>query len=137
MWKKKGREKADSYINNDAWWAGTLATIPVPIMNYSTLAADEACMIHKIAGAYGYCIDGDTIAMLADAANSPIFGKLAPSLNPDAEIDIATAIRAYAIGKAAQAYFASDEKLNKVELRQEFLRAEREGKKREWSSWEE
>ena len=136
-WKKQVCEKADSDINNGAWWAGMMATIPVPIMNSASLAANEAGMIHKIAGAYGYCIDEATIALFADVANRSIIKKVVLSFNPDVKIDSATSKRMYGIGKAAQAYFESDGKLNRDELRQEFLRAERDAKKREWYSREE
>ena len=42
----------------------------------------------------------------------------------------------YGLGKAAKAYFSSGKKLSKNALREEFLKAKKEGKSRKWKAIE-
>lgn len=130
-WREKVADEADSYINWAAGRAAAIAIVPIPFVDIVPLIANETYMIYRLAEVYGIPVDETVITMLLGCAGGSIAGKLAASLLPFLKIPIAAGIT-YGVGKAAQAYFESDMKLNKSELRETFLEEEREAKKREW-----
>ena len=130
-WRERVAEEADSYINWAAGRAAAIAVVPLPLVDVVPLIANETYMIYRLAEVYGIPVDDTVITMILGCAGGSIAGKVAASLLPILKIPIAAGIT-YAVGKAAQAYFESDMKLNKSELREKFLEEEREAKKREW-----
>ena len=130
-WRDSVAEEADSYINWAAGRAAAIAIIPLPLVDIVPLVANETYMIYRLAELYGIPVDDAVITMILGCAGGSIAGKLAASLLPILKIPIAAGIT-YAVGKVAQEYFESDMTLNKTELREKFLKEEREAKKREW-----
>lgn len=130
-WRERVADEADSYINWAAGRAAAIAIVPLPLVDVIPLIANETYMIYRLAEVYGIPVDDTIITMILGCAGGSIAGKLAASLLPILKIPIAAGIT-YGVGKAAKAYFESDMKLNKAELRETFLEAEREAKKREW-----
>ena len=130
-WRENVADEADSYINWAAGRAAAIAIIPIPLADIAPLIANETYMIYRLAELYGIPVDDTVITVLLGCAGGSIVGKIAASLLPILKIPIAAGIT-YAVGKAAQAYFESDMKLNETELRETFLEQEREAKKREW-----
>lgn len=130
-WREKVADEADSYINWAAGRAAAIAIVPLPFVDIIPLIANETYMIYRLAEVYGIPVDETVITMLLGCAGGSIAGKLAASLLPILKIPIAAGIT-YGVGKAAQAYFESDMKLDETELRETFLEEEREAKKREW-----
>ena len=130
-WRESVSEEADSYINWAAGRAAAIAAVPLPLVDIVPLVANETYMIYRLAEVYGIPVDDTVITMILGCAGGSIAGKIAASLLPILKIPIAAGIT-YAVGKVAQAYFESDMKLNKTELREKFLEEEREAKKREW-----
>jgi len=135
-WRESVADEADSYINWAAGRAAAIAIVPIPFVDIVPLIANETYMIYRLAELYGIPVDDTVITMLLGCAGGSLAGKLAASLLPILKIPIAAGIT-YAVGKAAQAYFESDMKLDETELRETFLREEREAKKREWKPVEE
>ena len=131
VWRDSVADEADSYINWAAGRAAAIAIVPIPLVDVVPLIANETYMIYRLAEVYGIPVDDTVITMILGCAGGSIAGKLAASLLPFLKIPIAAGIT-YGIGKAAKAYFESDMKLDKAELREEFLKEEREAKKREW-----
>lgn len=111
--------------------AAAIAFVPIPLVDVVPLIANETYMIYRLAEVYGIPVDDTVITMILGCAGGSIAGKLAASLLPFLKIPIAAGIT-YGIGKAAKAYFESDMMLDKAELRETFLKEEREAKKREW-----
>ncbi len=130
-WRGRVSEEADSYINWAAGRAAAIAIIPIPLADIAPLIANETYMIYRLAELYGIPVDDTVITVILGCAGGSIVGKIAASLLPILKIPIAAGIT-YAVGKVAQAYFESDMKLDKSELREKFLEEEREAKKREW-----
>ena len=130
-WRESVADEADSYINWAAGRAAASAIVPLPLVDVIPLIANETYMIYRLAEVYGIPVDDTIITMILGCAGGSIAGKLAASLLPILKIPIAAGIT-YGVGKAAKAYFESDMKLNETELRETFLEAEREAKKREW-----
>jgi predicted GTPase/uncharacterized protein (DUF697 family) len=130
-WRESVADEADSFINWAAGRAAAIAVIPLPFVDIVPLVANETYMIYRLAEVYGIPVDDTVITMILGCAGGSIAGKLAASLLPILKIPIAAGIT-YGVGKAAQAYFESDMKLNETELRETFLEEEREAKKREW-----
>jgi predicted GTPase/uncharacterized protein (DUF697 family) len=130
-WRESVADEADSYINWAAGRAAAIAIVPLPLVDVIPLIANETYMIYRLAEVYGIPVDDTIITMILGCAGGSIAGKLAASLLPILKIPIAAGIT-YGVGKAAKAYFESDMKLNETELRETFLEAEREAKKREW-----
>jgi len=130
-WRKSVADEADSYINWAAGRAAAIAVVPIPFVDVIPLVANETYMIYRLAEVYGIPVDETVITMLLGCAGGSLAGKLAASLLPFLKIPIAAGIT-YGVGKAAQAYFESDMKLDETELRETFLEEEREAKKREW-----
>lgn len=130
-WRESVADEADSFINWAAGRAAAIAVIPLPFVDIVPLVANETYMIYRLAEVYGIPVDDTVITMILGCAGGSITGKLAASLLPILKIPIAAGIT-YGVGKAAQAYFESDMKLDKAELRETFLEEEREAKKREW-----
>ena len=130
-WRESVADEADSYINWAAGRAAAIAIIPIPFVDIVPLIANETYMIYRLAELYGIPVDETVITMLLGCAGGSLAGKLAASLLPFLKIPIAAGIT-YGVGKAAQAYFESDMKLDETELRETFLEEEREAKKREW-----
>lgn len=130
-WREKVADEADSYINWAAGRAAAIAIVPLPFVDVIPLVANETYMIYRLAEVYGIPVDDSIITMILGCAGGSLAGKLAASLLPLLKIPIAAGIT-YGVGKAAQAYFESDMKLDETELRETFLREEREAKKREW-----
>ncbi len=130
-WRESVADEADSYINWAAGRAAAIAIIPIPFVDIVPLIANETYMIYRLAELYGIPVDETVITMLLGCAGGSLAGKLAASLLPFLKIPIAAGIT-YGVGKAAQAFFESDMKLDETELRETFLEEEREAKKREW-----
>ncbi len=130
-WRESVADEADSYINWAAGRAAAIAIVPLPLVDVIPLIANETYMIYRLAEVYGIPVDDTIITMILGCAGGSIAGKLVASLLPILKIPIAAGIT-YGVGKAAKAYFESDMKLNETELRETFLEAEREAKKREW-----
>ena len=130
-WRKLVSDEADSCINWAAGRAAAIAIVPLPIVDMIPLIVNETYMICLLAEIYGIPVDDTVITTILGCAGGSIAGKLAACLLPILKIPIAAAVT-YAVGKVAQAYFESDMKLNKTELREKFLKEEREAKKREW-----
>ena len=130
-WRESVADEADSYINWAAGRAAAIAIVPLPLVDVIPLIANETYMIYRLAEVYGIPVDDTIITMILGCAGGSIAGKLAASLLPILKIPIAAGIT-YGVGKAAKAFFESDMKLNETELRETFLEAEREAKKREW-----
>ena len=130
-WRERAAEEAADYINWAAGRAAAIALVPLPFVDLVPLVANETYMIYRLAEVYGIPVDDAVITMILGCAGGSIAGKLAASLLPVLKIPIAAGIT-YAVGKAAQAYFESDMKLDKSELREKFMEEEREAKKREW-----
>ena len=122
---------ADDYVIWGAGRAAAITMLPLPIADIGVLMANEAYMIYRIAETYGCDIDSSIVSMLIASVGGTFTRRLLFSLVPILKIPIAAGIT-YAVGKVAQAYFESDMKLNKTELREKFLEEEREAKKREW-----
>jgi predicted GTPase/uncharacterized protein (DUF697 family) len=134
-WCEKVSEDADSYINWAAGRAAAIAIVPIPLVDVIPLIANETYMIYRLAEVYGIPVDDTVITMILGCAGGSIAGKLAASLLPILKIPIAAGIT-YGVGKAAKAFFESDMTLDKSELREEFLKQEREAKKRDWKPLE-
>lgn len=130
-WRESVADEADSYINWAAGRAAAIAVVPIPFVDVIPLVANETYMIYRLAELYGIPVDDTVITMILGCAGGSLAGKLASSLLPFLKIPIAAGIT-YGVGKAAQAYFESDMKLDETELRETFLEEEREAKKREW-----
>ena len=130
-WRERVADEADSFINWAAGRAAAIALVPIPLVDIVPLIANETYMIYRLAELYGIPVDETVITMLLGCAGGSLAGKLAASMLPILKIPIAAGIT-YGVGKAAQAYFESDMKLNETELRETFLEEEREAKKREW-----
>ena len=130
-WRERVAEEADSYINWAAGRAAAIALVPLPLVDIVPLVANETYMIYRLAELYGIPVDDTVITMILGCAGGSIAGKFAAGLLPFLKIPIAAGIT-YAVGKVAQEYFESDMKLDKTELREKFLKEEREAKKREW-----
>ena len=130
-WRERVADEADSYINWAAGRAAAIAIVPIPLVDIVPLIANETYMIYRLAELYGIPVDDTVTTMILGCAGGSIAGKLAASMLPILKIPIAAGIT-YGVGKAAQAYFESDMKLNETELRETFLEEEREAKKREW-----
>lgn len=130
-WRESVADEADSYINWAAGRAAAIAVVPIPFVDVIPLVANETYMIYRLAELYGIPVDDTVITMILGCAGGSLAGKLAASLLPFLKIPIAAGIT-YGVGKAAQAYFESDMKLDEAELRETFLEEEREAKKREW-----
>ena len=130
-WRERVEDEADSYINWAAGRAAAIAIVPIPLVDIAPLIANETYMIYRLAELYGIPVDDTVITVLLGCAGGSIVGKIAASLLPILKIPIAAGVT-YAVGKAAQAYFESDMKLNKTELRETFMKAERDARKRDW-----
>ena len=128
---KNETKKEEVKVVTSGAGAAAIAIVPLPLVDMIPLIVNETYMICRLAEIYGIPVDGTVIATILGCAGGSIAGKLAACLLPILKIPIAAAIT-YAVGKVAQAYFESDMKLNKTELREKFLKEEREAKKREW-----
>jgi len=130
-WKKRTDNEANSLIRWAAGRAAAIAFVPFPLADLAPLIANEAYMIQKIAGIYGYAINESIATMLRSIAGGSIVGKVLASFIPVLKIPIATVVT-FGVGNAAKAYFSSDMKLNPSELKKEFKKGEKEAKKIDW-----
>jgi uncharacterized protein (DUF697 family)/ethanolamine utilization protein EutP (predicted NTPase) len=130
-WKEKVDAEADKCINWGAGRAATIAFIPLPLADVGPLIANEAYMIHKLAGIYGFAADKSIIAMLGGVAGGSFAGKLIASFLPGLKIAIAAGVT-YGVGKAAKAYFESDMNLGIDILKEKFKMGEKESKSTDW-----
>jgi len=116
-----GRQ-ADEAILWGAGRAAAIAAFLTPLADLGALMANEAYMIHRLAKIHGYTIDQSVVTMLAGLAGGTLARRIGVSLLPFLKIPI-VAGTAYAIGKAAEAYFASGMTLDRTRLNDIFLRA--------------
>ncbi|MDR3259858.1 MAG: GTP-binding DUF697 domain-containing protein [Fusobacteriaceae bacterium] len=130
-WKDKANAEADECIKWGAGRAAAIAFIPLPLADIGPLIANEAYMIHRLAGIYGYAADKSIIAMLGGVAGGSFAGKFLASFLPGLKIAIAAGVT-YGVGKAAKAYFESDMSLGIDALKEKFKLGEKESKTTDW-----
>ncbi|MDR3259854.1 MAG: GTP-binding DUF697 domain-containing protein [Fusobacteriaceae bacterium] len=130
-WKEKTNAEADECIKWGACRAATIAIVPLPLADLGPLIVNEAYMIHKLAGIYGYAADKSIIAMLGGVAGGSFAGKLLASFLPGLKSAIAAGVT-YGVGKAAKAYFESDMSLDINMLKEKFKLGEKESKTTDW-----
>ena len=124
-------KEADKFILWAAGRAAAIAAVPIPLTDVGPLMANEAYMIYRIAGAYGFSIDKSVVAMLGGVAGGSIAGKLGATFLPFLKVPIAAGIT-YAVGKAAKAYFASGMTLSRDALVDVFTEARKEADDIAW-----
>ena len=125
-------KEADEFILWAAGRAAAIAAVPIPLADVGPLMANEAYMIYRIAGAYGFSIDKSVVAMLGGVAGGSIAGKLGATFLPFLKVPIAAGIT-YAVGKAAKAYFASGMTLSQDVLGDVFTKARKEADDIDWN----
>ena len=130
-WKESVGDEADGYINWAAGRAAAIALIPLPLADVAPLVANEVYMIYRLAGVYGIAVDNTIITMLLGCAGGSIVGKIGASFLPFLKVPIAAGVT-YGVGKAAKAYFESGMTMDETELKERFLEAERDARKRDW-----
>ena len=102
-----------------------------PLADLGALMANEAYMVHRLAKIHGYAIDQSVVAMLAGLAGGTLARRVGISLLPVLKVPI-VAGTAYAVGKAADAYFASGMTLDRARLRDIFNRAKEAARGIDW-----
>ena len=136
-WRTTCDEEADSYIR---WGAGRSFAIAlpcvVPLSDMIPLSINEAYMIMRIGSVYGETVGKNVIGMITGVAAGSFFGKFVATMLPPGFKSVVAASVTYGLGKAAKAYFSSGKKLSKNALREEFLKAKKEGKSRKWKAIE-
>ncbi len=130
-WETRTGSAADSFIHWATGRAAAIAIIPLPMADVAPLLANEAYMIYRLGNIYGYAVDKTIFTMLAGVASGSFAGKLLASFLPGLKIAIAAGIT-YGVGKAAKAYFKSGMNLSVKELKEEFIKGEKEAKKTNW-----
>ncbi len=127
--------KADEAILWGAGRAAAIAVLPALLADVGALMANEAYMIHRVAKIYGHDIDESVVAMLVGIAGGSLARRIGVSLLPFLKIPI-VAGSAYAIGKAAKAYFASGATLDRNSLHDIFVRAKKIARGIDWRKHE-
>ena len=105
-------------------------------MELIPLSINEAYMIMRIGSVYGETVGKNVIGMITGVAAGSFFGKFVATMLPPGFKSVVAASVTYGLGKAAKAYFSSGKKLSKNALREEFLKAKKEGKSRKWKAIE-
>ena len=135
QWLARCDAEADSCIN---WAAGRsfalAAVFFFPVSDAVPLSINEAYMIMKIAAAYGESAGKGAVAAVAGAATGSFGGKLLATFMPPVAKSLVAASVTYGLGKVAKSYFRSGKTLSKEKMREEFLRAKREGKSKNWKN---
>jgi len=137
-WRKACDEEADSYIR---WGAGRSFAIALPcvlpLSDMIPLSVNEAYMIMRIGSVYGETAGKNVIGILTGIAAGSVAGKLLATFMPPGAKSVVAASVTYGLGKAAKAYFRSGKTLSKDALREEFVKAKKEGKSKKWKAIEE
>ncbi|MDR1831905.1 MAG: GTP-binding DUF697 domain-containing protein [Fusobacteriaceae bacterium] len=133
LWKERVGAEADELIRWAAGRAAVIALVPLPLADVAPLIANEAYMIKKMAGIYGYTTNESIVTMLGGVAGGSVVGKALASFLPGLKIPIAAAVT-YGVGKAAKAYFESDMKLDVSVLKEKFEEAKDEAKLIDWEA---
>ena len=132
-WDKTTRKLAESYIYWGAGRALTVVAVPIPIVDVFPLVVNEAYMVYRIGACYGYAVDKSILAAFMGCIGGSIAGKLLATAIPFGKAPIAAAIT-YGVGRAAMAYFESDMKIGKKELKEIFKSGKLKGKKINWKT---
>ena len=137
-WRKACDEEADSYIR---WGAGRSFAIALPcalpLSDMIPLSLNEAYMIMRIGSVYGETVGKNTMGILTGVAAGSVAGKFLATLMPPGLKSVVAASVTYGLGKAAKAYFRSGKTLSREALREEFVRAKKEGKAKKWEAIQE
>ena len=131
MEKKLSEEKARSYIRWAAGRAFGIAIVPLPLADVAPLVANEAYMIYRIGGAYGYEVDKTILAGFLGCLDGSIGGLFLASFLPFLKAPIAAGVT-YAVGRATNEWFKSGMTLTKEDLKTAFDQAREEAKKMNW-----
>lgn len=113
------KERANATINWAAGRAAAIAVIPLPIVDFAPLAANEIYMIMKIGAAYGIPVSKTMITTFLGVLGASFAGKGIASFLPGLKIPIAAAVT-YGVGKAAQVWFENERKLSQAELKRAY-----------------
>ena len=132
-WRGMCDEEADSYVR---WGAGRSFAIALPcalpLSDMIPLSINEAYMIMRIGSVYGETAGKNVIGIITGVAAGSVAGKFIATLMPPGLKSVVAASVTYGLGKAAKAYFRSGKTLSRDALREEFLRAKKEGKSQKW-----
>jgi uncharacterized protein (DUF697 family)/GTP-binding protein EngB required for normal cell division len=132
-WIARCDEEADSYIRWGAGRSFAIAAVAfLPVSDVIPLSLNEAYMIMRIGAAYGESVGDNVVGALAGVAAGSIGGKILATLMPPIAKSAVAASVTYGLGKVAKSYFRSGKTLSKEKLREEFLKAKKEGKKQKW-----
>ncbi|MBR6022308.1 MAG: hypothetical protein IK066_07810 [Kiritimatiellae bacterium] len=127
--------EADSCINWAAGRAVAIAAVAMfPMSDMIPLSLNEAYMIMKIGAAYGESVGSSAVGAIAAMGTGTVGGKLLASFMPPVAKSLVAASVTYGLGKMAKSYFRSGKTLSKEKMREEFLRAKREGKSKNWKT---
>lgn len=133
QWLARCDAEADSFINWAAGRSFAIAAVAfLPVSDVVPLSLNEAYMIMKIAAVYGESAGGGAVAAVAGVATGSFGGKLLATFMPPVAKSLVAASVTYGLGKVAKSYFRSGKTLSKEKMREEFLRAKREGKSKKW-----
>ena len=137
-WRGMCDEEADSYIR---WGAGRSFAIALPcalpLSDMIPLSLNEAYMIMRIGSVYGETAGKNVIGIITGVAAGSVAGKFVATLMPPGLKSVVAASVTYGLGKVAKAYFRSGKTLSRDALREEFLKAKKEGKSQKWTPVEE
>ena len=132
-WRDACDEEADSFIR---WGAGRSFAIALPcalpLSDMIPLSINEAYMIMRIGSVYGETVGKNVIGILTGIAAGSVAGKFIATLMPPGLKSVVAASVTYGLGKAAKAYFRSGKTLSRDALREEFAKAKKEGKSKQW-----